>query len=172
MVFTLIKSADFNQAAECLPSDARGLQCVPTCLMFLLTSRHMKPCITIQTEDLNEILFAGSHLYCALHQLVSTSDLIDPVSLPERISYNDKTVYIKHVQVLSGFMEENANIDGQNYFKLEDAFSKACACGVNLIIVFNGLSIAVLFDSFQYYIFDSHSRDENGMPCPDGNREY
>ena len=168
MVFTLIKSADFNQAAECLPSDARGRQCVPTCLMFLLTSRHMKPCITIQTEDLNEILFAGSHLYCALHQLVSTSDLIDPVSLPERISYNDKTVYIKHVQVLSGFMEENANIDGQNYFKLEDAFSKACVRGVNLIIVFNGLSIAVLFDSFQYYIFDSHSRDENGMPCPDG----
>ena len=69
----------------------------------------MMPCITIQTEDLNEILFAGSHLYCALHQLVSTSDLINQVSLPERISYNDKTVYIKHVQVLSGFMEENAN---------------------------------------------------------------
>ena len=136
--------------------------------MFLLTSRHMKPCTTIQTEDLNAILFAGSHLYCALHQLVSTSDLIDPVSLPERISYNDKTVYIKHVQVLSGFMEENANIDGQNYFKLEDAFSKACVPGVNLIIVFNGLSIAVHFDSFQYYIFDSHSCDENGMPCPDG----
>ena len=88
--------------------------------------------------------------------------------MPERIYYSGKTVYIRHSQVFSGFIEENPLIDGQIYHSLENAFLKATVDGKNFIIVFNGISVGLYFDGSVFYVFDSHSRDENGMSSPDG----
>ena len=64
MSFSLVSTADYSQAAQCFPVNARGRQCVPSCLMILITVNDM-PCSNIRTENLSDILFAGSYLYCA-----------------------------------------------------------------------------------------------------------
>ena len=51
---------------------------------------------------------------------------------------------------------------------LEDAFSEALAHGRNFIFVFDCVAVAIHFDGLRFFIFDSHSRNENGMICPDG----
>ena len=167
MSFSLVSTADYSQAAQCFPVNARGRQCVPSCLMFLITVNDM-PCSNIRTENLNDILFAGSYLYCAICESTSASGLLDPENLPERIYYSGKTVYIRHSQVFSGFIEENPLKDGQIYHSLENAFLKATVDGKNFIIVFNGISVGLYFDGSVFYVFDSHSWDENGMSSPDG----
>ena len=110
----MLRSADYNQADECFPADAIGRQCVPSCLMFLITASQILSCEDIQTADLNDILFACSHLYCAIHQSDSNLEFTDPANLPERVSYKGNTVYISHGRVASGVMQENSILDGQN----------------------------------------------------------
>ena len=78
--------------------------------------------------------------------------LLDPENLPERIYYSGKTVYIRHSQVFSGFIEENPLIDGQIYHSLENAFLKATVDGKNFIIVFNGISVGLYFDGSVFYV--------------------
>lgn len=168
MVYSLVSSADYNQAAECFPIDARGRQCVPSCLMFLLYVNYVQSCLNIESCDLNEIMQAGSNLYCALRQCGLISGLVDPLKLPGRIFYKGETVYITHKGVLTGFIEDNVSTDGQVYHKFEHALLKASASGKNFIIVFNGVSVGLFLKESIYYIFDSHSRDDNGMSCSDG----
>jgi len=155
MVFSLVSSANYSQGAECLPSEARGRQCVPSCLMFLLTA-YTKPCANIVTDDLNEILYAGSNLYCALRECGAISDLTDPQDLPERVSYKGRTIFVRHKGVLSGFMGENPLIDSEIYYRLDDALLRVTASENNLIIVFGGISVGVHKCDSSFYIFDSH----------------
>ena len=51
-MYSLLRSADYNQADECFPADAIGRQCVPSCLMFLITASQILSCEYIQTADL------------------------------------------------------------------------------------------------------------------------
>ena len=168
MAFSLISRADFSQSAECLPIDARGRQCVPSCLIFLLMANGQKSCYDIDTEGLNDILFDGSHLYCAMMESNPRIGLIDPTTLPQRVSYKGKLLFVKNKELLTGFLHENPLADNLTYHTLENAFLKACISGKNFIIVFNGMSIAVRYDSYHFYVFDSHSRNEQGLSCPDG----
>ena len=51
---------------------------------------------------------------------------------------------------------------------LEKALQSAFRCSNVCIIVFHGASVAVRFDTGSYYLFDSHSRDVNGILTPNG----
>ncbi|XP_060571280.1 uncharacterized protein LOC132729522 [Ruditapes philippinarum] len=168
MVFTYLCSADYNQGAECFPAVARGRQCVPSCLMFLLTATYIKPCTSLKTVDLNDIMFAGSFLYCALYQLGIASDFVDPQRIPERISYQKKTMFVTHKSVLSGFMKHHSLIDNQTYYSLQNALLISSEIGSNSIIVFKGVSVGIHKHGSSFYIFDSHSRDEYGLSCSNG----
>ncbi|XP_060554156.1 uncharacterized protein LOC132715189, partial [Ruditapes philippinarum] len=172
-VFLLHTTADFNQASENLPIKARGRQCVPTCLMFLIAVNYVKPCLLFQGEDLNDVMFAGSFLYCAMsekqHDLVG---LMDPTTFPERIAYKGHTVYLTHKRTITGLMDKVLPVECSPVCnKLEDAFYKVySAQALNLIIIFNEMSLAIYKDKLknQFYVFDSHSRNNEGLMCTDG----
>ena len=170
MHFTLISSADFHQGDVCLPSEARGRQCVPTCLIFLISIARIQPCRQINTPLLNEILYAGSYLYCALNQGRNlTSHLTSPTDLPEHITWRNISVYIRHKKIFSGFLLKNYALeDDLNFYSLESAFLHASSVGKHFIIVFNGISVGVYLDGSIFYVFDSHSRDKHGLICSSG----
>lgn len=169
MYFRLVCNADYIQAAECLPIEARGRQCVPNSLMFLITAYENQPCKYIDSNCLNDILCAGSQLYCALYESIcSSSGLMDPADMPQCIRYKGSTVYIKHTAVISGFIEEDVQADNINCHTLEYAITAGNTTGRKYILVFCAVSIGLYFDGSEFYVFDSHSRDSTGMSCPNG----
>ena len=168
MVYKLVGTADFSQGAECLPAEAWGRQCVPCCVMFLITASKFRSCACIETQCLNDILFAGSYLYCAMFETSLTAGLTDPTNMPESIIYKGTTVNIRHKGVFSGFMYDSSLTDDRICYKLHTAFSMAVTSGKYLILVFSGVAIGVCFNGSAFYIFDSHCRNEKGTSCPTG----
>jgi hypothetical protein len=169
MVFQLICKADYNQAAECLPVVARGRQCVPCSFVFLITVFEKQSCEHIYSDCLNNILCSGSQLYCDLYQTAHLgSDFIDPIDMPKCVTFNGSTVNIKHMSVISGSLETYVQVDNINCYNLEVALTKANTIGKYYILVFSNVSIGVYFDGTVFYIFDSHSRNNMGMSCPNG----
>jgi hypothetical protein len=161
MAYSRICSADFNQAAECLPIDARGKQCVPCCLMFFIIS-HSRPCSSITSADMNDILFAGSNLYCKLQLKGRQHEYMEPQELPEYIVYNSNKFHVRFKDVLSGVLNDQSG-------NLETLLNNAFASSKNVIIIFNGVSLGLQHNDNCFYIFDSHSRDSNGMCNANGN---
>ncbi|KAH3851482.1 hypothetical protein DPMN_093964 [Dreissena polymorpha] len=125
MAFALLCCADFSQSAECLPVEARGKQCVTSCLMYLITACQTNP-VSMQTSCLNDILFAGSHMYSALCEATCTSGLIDPENLPCRLVYKSKTWYVVHEGVIFGFIQGNSLSNVHTNHTLGYAFREAC----------------------------------------------
>ena len=171
MAFALLCCADFSQSAECLPVEARGKQCVTSCLMYLITACQTNP-VSMQTSCLNDILFAGSHMYSALCEATCTSGLIDPENLPCRLVYKSKTWYVVHEGVKSGFIQGNSLSNVHTNHTLGYAFREACLEARHkwkkIIIVFSGMSVGIYSDGVHFYVFDSHARGSNGMSDPDG----
>jgi hypothetical protein len=103
MAFSVIASAAYHQGAECLPAQARGRQCVPCSVMYLITVKFIKPVRSLNKNDLNDILHAGSYLYCAIHYKNSiTTDFIHPEEIPKRIYYQKQRVSVIHKEIISG----------------------------------------------------------------------
>ena len=171
MAYSHICSANFNQSSNCLPSEARGRQCVPNCLIFLMFVKDHKNIHTIQTSHLNEIMFAGSLLYCAMREFkIIVHDFVDPVDLPQCITLKHKIFYIKNKGCLSGYFSEVDRTDYLNIHTLKSAFAAALTHLRHkyFILLFNSMSVAVFCQQSYFYIFDSHSRDDKGLSCPDG----
>ena len=122
MGFILLSTADFHQAGSNLPAHARGRQCVPCCMIYLLTV-HIDGHLHITSSDLNGIMVAGSHLYI---ETPKASSLMDPCELPKQISYKNNMVAIDNTSVLSGFLSRNSNQNNSSCFSLEMAFTKQC----------------------------------------------
>lgn len=168
-MFSLICTADFHQASEHLPKEARGRQCVTNCHIFLITVNYVKGALTLDSEDLNGILFDGSHLYNATREISNAEDFIDPVLLPNRISYKGHYVSTIHKGILTGLLDENIPTCNESvYHKLDIALAKAFSTVKNAIIIFKGVSVALYYDKSVIYVFDSHSRNSSGISCPDG----
>lgn len=167
--FSLLCSAGCHQASENMPMEARGKQCVTTCLMFLIEVNYVKACSLIQAEDLKDVLFAGSHLYCATCKIIGTSGLLDPTVIPRRIAYKGHTVYFTHKGIKSGLIDSTLPKHSDEIFSdLENAIVEACRLVKNLVIIFNGVSLGIHIHMSKFYVFDSHSRNEEGMSCGDG----
>ena len=168
MQYFKVSVANLNQADDSLPYHARGRQCVPCCLMFLLTTEFYCMAQNIDSNCLDRILYAGSDLYCALTQSESNSTCIsgylDPFVLQGRIKYKDKIFGVKHICIYSGYIQENES----NHTSLELAFLQSGIRGSSFIVVFSGIAIGIHYDEFNYYIFDSHSRNELGLFSPHG----
>ncbi|KAH3829082.1 hypothetical protein DPMN_131070 [Dreissena polymorpha] len=172
MAYLLVAHGDYCQTDERLPCDARGKQCVPCCMMFLVFVKNVKPAGQIKADDLNHIIQDGSSLYMALNTDDTVSGFVNPQILPDKIVYRGKRVYVEHKDVMSGVIRCSSDIDieAAGLFSLEIAFTKCFADNNDVILVFAGFAIAIHYErkTHFYYVFDSHSRDENGLCCPDG----
>ena len=170
MVFHLVASAQFHQGDVCLPEQARGRQCVPCSLMFLVVVRYVRQGPNLQTDDLNNILLAGSQLYCAIHNSETTSGVMDPQDLPKSLIYRGHKVFIHHNGLFSGFLGDSVQNDGSVLFTLEQALFKRVSVrrSTCFILVFSGLSVGIHCDKDLFYVFDSHSRNHDGFSSSDG----
>lgn len=170
MEFSLLSRASYHQAADCLPAEARGRQCVTCCAMFLVTVRYIKPVTEIQRDDLNDILHTGSHLYRAMrHVQLLESDFVNPEHIPNRVHYRNHNANIVHKQVISGLVGlENTDSD-ENRHSLYFALVKSCTRRENyFVLVLADVAVGIYHDGSAFFLFDSHSRSETGMSCADG----
>lgn len=164
--FQLIASANYHQAAECLPASARGRQCVPCSLLFLITAQYQTQPRHIQPNDINSILHAGSHLYCAMSCLdTNMSSFVHPESLPVCIQYKNRKISVNHNGVVSGLVVCEAN---ENVQSLQTALHVCCVGKQRLILVFGGVAVGIFFDGSSFFVFDSHARNRFGLRCPNG----
>lgn len=124
----------------------------------------------MQPQDLHNILFAGSHLYCAIKSIQEVSSFMDPQELPEYIAYQGHNVHVCHNGIVSGFVGNNVQNDGIILFSLKHAMQKKIIKQTSkcFILVFSGVSVGVQSEKDCILVFDSHSRNENGLSCADG----
>ena len=172
MDYSLQAAAKIHQGHSSLPELARGRQCVPCSLMFLLCAHYRNQ--SVQTlmcsNDLHDILFSGSSLYCALHSAKSEAfDYVDPLILPDRIIFDNQNFNISHKGVISGSFG-NSNFDNIHIFSLEVAFMRGFSVSSYILLVFCGVAIGIVNcgNSNSFNVFDSHSRDINGLSCAEG----
>lgn len=100
----------------------------------------------MQSEDLHNILHAGSHLYCAIKSSqVASSSYMDPQMLPEYIVYQGQNVHICYNGVVSGFVGNNVQNDGFTLFPLKGAMQKKVEKQTSkyFILVFCGVSVGI-----------------------------
>lgn len=168
-MFFLKCCADFHQGSSGLPINARGRQCVPSCFMFLITIKYFKPGLSFITKDLNEILIAGSQLYLAICDEELTTGFIDPEKLPVHVCYKQKRIFCTHSNVITGLIEETITDDlPPIYSSLESALSTAYRQTKTCVFIFKGISLGLYMGIDDIYVFDSHSRNDNGLSSPDG----
>ncbi|XP_060603886.1 uncharacterized protein LOC132756767 [Ruditapes philippinarum] len=163
MAFSVIASAAYHQGAECLPAQARGRQCVPCSVMYLITVKFIKPVRSLNKNDLNDILHAGSYLYCAIHYKNSiTTDFIHPEEIPKRIYYQKQRVSVIHKGVISGVIGLVHMENGPFLQTLECALLNSCVPSKYLVLIFNGTAVGIHCDGTSFFVFDGHSRNVNG----------
>lgn len=122
MAYCFLTSTNISQGDACLPYQARGRQCVPCSLMFLIFSRYIRQ--EMQGNNLHNILLAGSQLYCAIDRSQDISGFIDPKELPDRVHIKGHKVYVQNNSITSGFVGQNVKNDGITYYGLEIVMSK------------------------------------------------
>ena len=161
-MYSLIAQANVNQAADCFPVLARGRQCVPCSLMYLFMIKGGKHPKDMACEDLFNILKTGSSLYCGIHNepsynLNNYNGLVDPGCVPQKITYNGTSFFLRHIGVKSGLMTECRD-------KSFDLFAQqligSCLLSNYLIIMFAWLSVGVYKEGSMFYVFDSHARNK------------
>lgn len=164
--FSLIALGSYHQGNCLLPQEARGRQCVPCCFMFLFIIKNSCP-DSLTWRDLDNIIQAGSELYCSMSNYgdVYEDGLVDPEKLPDHLTFMGKSLFSEHIGVTSGLLSSNKEHSSSS---LKDACLDTFKKCKDAIVVFRGISIAVHYNSCNFYIFDSHSRNKYGTDVPEG----
>jgi hypothetical protein len=147
MAFSLIASATYHQGDECLPVQARGRQCVTCSIMFLFIVKYLKPAGALSSIDMNDILQAGSQLYCAmLAKKLLSGDFVHPAEIPNRINFKNQRVIVIHKGVVSGLMGTSLvqNLDPAH--SLESAFLNSYTQYRHFILIFCGAAVGIHYD--------------------------
>ena len=116
---------------------------------------------------MNQILHYGNNLYCVISQSIN-KDFLLLTDVPVFVSF-DNTFHLQYSESFSGALFMTVNSDP--YMTVEHSFYeifvssnyKSCL----LTIAMNTVAIIMPFPDL-FKIFDSHSRDLNGMPCACG----
>ena len=116
---------------------------------------------------MNQILHYGN-LYCVISQSIN-KDFLLLTDVPVFVSFDNNTFHLQYSESFSGALFMTVNSDP--YMTVEHSFYeifvssnyKSCL----LTIAMNTVAIIMPFPDL-FKIFDSHSRDLNGMPCACG----
>jgi len=156
----------FNQGHPKFGETA-GVQCACNALFSICWSKVRK-INQWTTSDLDHILDNGDSIYKYL--------LYGPGPLNQICHLNvddlPREINLSHGQISLDFLELK---DGELSFDNQDAslvslFYSVNATGDGFLIFVNGVTLAVMYNDSQnsYYLFDSHSRNNQGLPVPDG----
>ncbi len=159
--------ADFHQGNELMFGSNAGKQCVAMSLCSIVYN-EVKSVNIWDTSIMNQILYYGNNLYSVVSQSLN-QDFLLLTEVPELVDIENDTFHLQYSESFSGALFMTVNNDP--YVTLEHAFNeiffttnyKSCL----LTIGMNTIAIFMPFPDV-FKIFDSHSRDLQGMPCASG----
>ena len=142
-----------------------GHQCLPNSSMACMMSAIQEPSYWT-TGTMDYILYKGDKLYQTIdteEQLLLPSDLPTCVTMCNKVCHiiTGKEAYGSFVQNIT----ETKIILSALCTLLQRTTTSALVC---LGDKTGSSTIALLISDTSLFVFDSHSRDENGMPCPNG----
>lgn len=168
MTFSIVCAADFNQGDDRFSASSRGLQCVPNCAFFFL----MEQLLGIQCilkNDLHNVLYGGDYIYRKIKSSDPSVVYLLPNELPECFEYFSNFFSFGVKETYSGAVHEHDRNE-YPFMSLENAFTEACSIlgPLQFILIIDSNAIAIFVLDSKFYIFDPHSRNSNGLPCPEG----
>ena len=165
--FTCLQ-AGYHQGADVFPETSKGRQCTAMAVTAAIYVEE-KPIHEWQKKDLNHIMLFGDFLYgkTAAQQpdneegFLLISDIQNPVNL-----FN-KTFLLMQSTPRYGVVADQQHVP--QALTLKEAVNQIFGSFASAILILGTNSMMVHTDAEgKCYLFDSHSRDQNGIPCPDG----
>ena len=108
--------------------------------------------------DLDYILIKADELFKSINLLRD----LGPEDLPNVLNVEGTIIAIKYVQLVTIEIVRNR----LNF--LQAFFLQFCDKSNGIIFFVSGQTFSLLWDTKSYFLFDSHSRDEQGKVTPDG----
>jgi hypothetical protein len=161
----------FHQGDVQFSSESRGMQCPCNALVMLCNIE--KTFDLLHSSHLDDILRGGDLLYqSTARKLGSASALADDRylatdQLPKNFTLGDSIYKVHYEPVRYGRLYDNPNSALEPLdVELETSFTISC----KNILIFDSYMMAIYKDprTNTFVFFDSHSRDESGLPIADG----
>ncbi|XP_057310977.1 uncharacterized protein LOC130648873 isoform X2 [Hydractinia symbiolongicarpus] len=161
LTYTIIKctKGSFYQGHEKF-SYTRGIQC--TCIsLYASLFSFFKHVSRWTKNDINCVLEKGDNLY----KLQNTTQFLTCTELPRTVSLEGVNMDVNFAHNCFGFfVTSSATSINELISNLRSNLNNK----TRIIFIINGVAVSILKCNRHYYIIDSHSRDANGRPCPDG----
>lgn len=155
---------DFHQGDERFSDISRGNQCYPICLAALLYTK-VKEVSQWRSYDINEILLLGDEVYKMIRTEVHENHL-RVEELPTCIELFDSTFSINQEPQILPHLNQTIHIPGT--LSLHDAFSECFMKNKHALICIGCYASAVIQTETSFFLFDSHARNQQGLPDGDG----
>ena len=146
-------TAFHHQGERAVFRNVAGNQCTAIALAFLVLSllSHVEKWLHV---ELDHALVQGTYLYQNIIQTYFSSAQF-------HLTY--------HLDELFGILSQNNNAHNDNYsVNISTAITVARTMSPRLILTIGQTTIAIVTTSHSIYVLDSHSRNTNGRPVPNG----
>jgi len=137
-----------------------GKQCT-CCSLFSVAFTLVKSPGYWDGKDIDFILENGDMIYKALN----TNEYLMFTDLPRKIELFDSRIDISFLQNHFGIVNA-CSIPGSLFKKQSSSESDG------LLLLIQGLCVSVVWTKKNFYLFDSHSKNEKGETCPDGSSVF
>ena len=151
-----VVQGSFHQGATKFGESA-GSQCTCCALFSVVFNQLIKSSGRWDSFDLDYIVSNGDKVYKDLGK----SGYLMFDDLPQFMLLYDNRVDIDFLHNQSGILTSKNNLPGF-------LFDNMPVDASGLLLILKGICISVIVQQRHYFIFDSHSRNELGLPCPDG----
>lgn len=132
-----------------------GTQCMCNALFSIFFSA-VKRVYHWSTRDLDYILTEGNRIYVGLGQ---TSSYLSVDELPHQISMEGQAIQMVPLVDIGGVLS------GDFFVNLLERIGY---CGNGIIMIIAGYSFSMIWSNSSIHLFDSHAKDQNGFPSPEG----
>ena len=155
-----IVKANFSQSSIIFNGIGIGLQCVPNSIMSLIYNKY-KPCHLWKPTDLDKILETGNILYNSIGK--NTTLLVSEI--PRYIKLYEFIYFLKYETCALGYIfEDNITINSVKFSNLSNFFSKF----KYFVLILSDSCVSIVNDNNTFWVFDPHSRNEEGFPSSSG----
>ena len=155
-------AGDFHQGDSRFSPQSRGNQCYPNSLVALIYTK-IKETQEWVTSDINEILILGDKLY----QLIRLQTNYNHLNMSDLPCFVEIFEYICNVQQDDQILAQRVpSVPG--ILSLNESLSQCFETNDCTLICIGSYALAVIKTGTHYYVFDSHARDNKGLPHPDG----
>lgn len=154
-----VVSGSHHQGNISLYGPNAGSQCVANVQSFILhvTNSDVK---MLKKRDIDQILSLGNQIYDSAKRHARQTELI-PTELPCIVGSESGRYEVSPILLLHGTLSTDVE-------ELTLGLTRAFGYCSTLYFTIKGGCIGLLYGNDKYYLFDSHSRDNNGFTCVDG----